>query len=941
MNTLYDQKPYWLEQILKSSHIGILVVDKDRNNLFVNQHLCEMSGFNEEDFLNSSAEILHISHTTYKEFARLAFDFVLKGESVSIDYQFKRKNGELFWANVSGDVVPNQNEVLWIIVDITQKVEAQQKEVYQKNLLRSVLDATPDLIFYKDYLNHNGYYLGCNSAFEKFVGKTHEEIVNHNDIELFGEEVGNFFINKDLEMLVQQKTIINEEWVDYPDGKKVLLSTSKTPFYNDSNETLGLIGISRDITEIHTKNEKILHLNERMELALQANLDGLWDWNLLNDAVYFSPRWKEMLGYLENELENKFSTWKERIHPHDIEDILSSVEENINAETKYFERVHRLRHKDGSWVWIQARGKTIYDENHKAIRMTGTHTDITEKRALQLKYAQQSQIIDQIHDSVISTDLEGMITSWNIGSEMILGYTKEEILGKHISIIYLKEEHQKLQDNMKRLKETGEVHSVVHLVKKCKIVIDADLTLSLLKDESNHVIGFIGYSQDITQKKKAQDALDFQAHHDALTGLPNRLLFNDRLEHSIKKAQRNKQIMALLFIDLDHFKEINDSLGHAVGDEILKTVTDRLSQTIRKEDTLARLGGDEFTIIVENLNHAQDISFLAQKIIDELSTPIKIEDNILYVSSSIGISLYPDDGGSAQNLLKYADAAMYKAKDEGRNNYQFYSSEMTELAFERVVMETSLRESLKRGDFIVYYQAQVDAQNNKIIGMEALVRWNHPSMGIISPAKFIPLAELTGLIIELDQIVMRTAMIQFVQWYEQGLNPGRLALNLAIKQLEKKDFLLMFKSLLHETRCKAQWIELEVTEGQVMTHPEEAIEILNQISALGIELAIDDFGTGYSSLSYLKKFPIDKLKIDQSFIRDIPHDIEDIAISQAIIALAKVLNLTIIAEGVETKDQKEFLLNNGCTNIQGYYYSRPLPAKEFEKVLIDGIDNKK
>ena len=214
-------------------------------------------------------------------------------------------------------------------------------------------------------------------------------------------------------------------------------------------------------------------------------------------------------------------------------------------------------------------------------------------------------------------------------------------------------------------------------------------------------------------------------------------------------------------------------------------------------------------------------------------------------------------------------------------------------------------------------------------------------MGIISPAKFIPLAELTGLIIELDQIVMRTAMIQFVQWYEQGLNPGRLALNLAIKQLEKKDFLLMFKSLLHETRCKAQWIELEVTEGQVMTHPEEAIEILNQISALGIELAIDDFGTGYSSLSYLKKFPIDKLKIDQSFIRDIPHDIEDIAISQAIIALAKVLNLTIIAEGVETKDQKEFLLNNGCTNIQGYYYSRPLPAKEFEKVLIDGIDNKK
>jgi len=461
-----------------------------------------------------------------------------------------------------------------------------------------------------------------------------------------------------------------------------------------------------------------------------------------------------------------------------------------------------------------------------------------------------------------------------------------------------------------------------------------------LSDTMNSMINLIK-SSNIALKYhhdrllEQRNELHHQANYDSLTGLANRDLFNDRLEQAIEKSKRNSTKMALLFIDLDHFKEINDSHGHKIGDEVLKVVTKRFNKTIRREDTLARLGGDEFTVIIENLHQGQDASLLADKILKVLEKPIAIGNNEFYVLSSIGISIYPDDGSSPANLLKYADAAMYKAKDEGRNNFQYYCSEMTELAFERVAMETSLRVALKNEEFLVYYQPQVDGRSNRLIGIEALVRWQHPTMGLVLPTKFIPLAESTGLIVELDRFVMKTTMTQISKWYKDGLNPGVLAMNLSVIHLQQKDFLTMFSNLIQETECKPEWLELEVTESQIMKNPEEAIKILNEISDIGIELAVDDFGTGYSSLSYLKKLPINKLKIDRSFVKDLPDDEEDIAITKAVIALAKSLNLRTIAEGVETKEQKEFLVENSCENIQGYFYAKPMSAFDMEVTLLN------
>jgi diguanylate cyclase (GGDEF)-like protein len=432
---------------------------------------------------------------------------------------------------------------------------------------------------------------------------------------------------------------------------------------------------------------------------------------------------------------------------------------------------------------------------------------------------------------------------------------------------------------------------------------------------------------------KQKDILEYQATHDVLTGLPNRTLFNDRLEQSIQKAKRNGTHIALFFIDLDHFKEINDSLGHHVGDEVLKIVTSRLNLVIRLEDTLARLGGDEFTIIMENVQNVQYAILFSQKILKVLLEPVSINSQKLYISSSIGISLFPQDTADANNLLKYADTAMYKAKAEGRNNFQFYSKEMTELAFERVIMVASLKQAIKKREFVVHYQPQIDARNNKLVGLEALVRWEHPTLGLVSPVKFVPLAEDTGLIVDIDTLVMEMAMEQVSKWRSNGLKIGILSLNLAVKQLNHDSFIIVLKHMMSKYDFKSEWLELEITENDVMKRPKEAVVKLKEISELGIKIAIDDFGTGYSSLSYLKRLPIDMLKIDQSFIRDVPGSEDDNAIVNAVIAISKSLKLDVIAEGVETKEQRDFALKNGCCKIQGYYYSKPLPAVEMEEKL--------
>jgi len=427
--------------------------------------------------------------------------------------------------------------------------------------------------------------------------------------------------------------------------------------------------------------------------------------------------------------------------------------------------------------------------------------------------------------------------------------------------------------------------------------------------------------------------LEHLAQHDFLTKLPNRMLLIDRLKQSIKHAKRTKKKINVLFLDLDRFKEINDTYGHEVGDTLLKNVANRLNSCIREEDTIARLGGDEFTIILNSTDEIQTIA-VANKIIDIMHDSITIDDIELHSTFSIGISTFPDDGNSPDILLRNADTAMYEAKDSGKNTYRFYNSKMTELAFERVLLENNLRKAIEHKEFEAYFQPKIDARTDKVIGLEALIRWNHPELGLIPPVKFIPFAESIGLIIEIDKWMMREATTQVLKWKNEGIKTGKLSINASAKQLENKNCIRDLNSLINTIGFNPKDLEIEITEGQIMKSTQHVTSVLNKIREIGISISIDDFGTGYSSLSYLKRLPIDKLKIDRSFIKDIPEDQDDIAIVKTIIALANNLSLELIAEGVETEQQKNFLFKEGCHNIQGYLYSKPLPADKCREFLI-------
>jgi diguanylate cyclase (GGDEF)-like protein len=450
-----------------------------------------------------------------------------------------------------------------------------------------------------------------------------------------------------------------------------------------------------------------------------------------------------------------------------------------------------------------------------------------------------------------------------------------------------------------------------------------------MRDEQGNLIGHRGTGRDITDRKSAEARISYLATRDPLTELPNRVLFNDRLEQGIVAARRTGQSLALMFIDLDRFKNINDSLGHQVGDMLLKEVAARMQGCIRKGDTLSRLGGDEFVVTLEGLQQAEDAIQVASKIIKALARPFEIGGHTLNTSCSIGISIFPDDADDDRALMKNADTAMYHAKEKGRNNYQFFSPEMNVRAVERHNLETALRLALERQEFSLHFQPQVDIRTSKVVGVEALLRWHHPERGLLSPATFIAVAEESGLIEPIGQWVLRSACQRAKAWQDAGYPPLKMAVNISARQLNRpREFARGLSRILSSTGLDPRYLELEMTESLLLQNADENIAVLRKLGQDGVRIAVDDFGTGYSSLAYLRQLPIDTLKIDRSFVRDLESDPEDAAIIHAVVAMAHSLDLLVTAEGVETRAQLEALARIGCDEYQGYLFSRPLPAAE-------------
>ncbi|MGI9024827.1 MAG: sensor domain-containing protein, partial [Burkholderiaceae bacterium] len=736
------------------------------------------------------------------------------------------------------------------------------------------------------------------------------------------------------------------------------------------------------------RNEKVEHAlrlsEERLTLAVNGSNDGLWDWDMVTGASYYSPHVNQLLGYGPGEFEQRNDAFIEILHPEDAALSRTAMQAHLRHNAPYDMEL-RLRRKNGAYRWFLSRGQCVRDAQGRAVRMAGSLKDIHDRKLAEAAvshHAMQQGLlaafgqlalsnpeIDELMAQavhIVGRGLDGEFcrllaagpdegtlvlkgaSGWDAQWSTRLTYDTVEETEGHF-IVGVREAI--VIDDFFRCETRFQASAVLlaHDVRSGAemLIRGAHSSHAVLGIYSREVARFaqesIHFLQGISNtlasamdRKVTDERLTYMAQFDALTSLPNRSLYLDRLSQTITQAGRDGSPIGVLFVDLDRFKMVNDTLGHGAGDEVLLQVAQRLQTCVRPGDTVGRLGGDEFAIALANLARAEDAGAVAQKIGEALLKPFDVNGHQVYVSASLGISIYPIDGSDPDTLLKNADTAMYRAKESGRNSYQYYLAQMNRRAIERLKIETQLRGALQRNEFLLHYQPKVNLGTGEISGFEALLRWQHPERGLVAPADFISILEDTGLIIPVGEWVLTTVCEQLVRWRHQGLSLRPVAVNLSARQFNQKHLDATIGDIIRASGVEPDLLEFELTESMLMSDSEAAVRTLKNIKSLGVRLSVDDFGTGYSSLAYLKRFPLDSLKIDRAFIRDVTTDADDATIAAAIINLAHSLKMNVVAEGVETEAQLNFLRKHACDEMQGYYFARPMPAAECTRALQEG-----
>lgn len=656
---------------------------------------------------------------------------------------------------------------------------------------------------------------------------------------------------------------------------------------------------------------------------------GHWEWDTAKNMLFLSDEIFRIFGLTPLGANVTYKSFLSMVHPDDRDRVATEFHRAMKEKTVY-DLEHRIMNADGKLRHVHNRGEVSSATKEMFARMFGTIQDITERKLAEEQLTVLKEAVECLPIGITITNTDGKIIFTNPAEAEIHGYTREELLHKEAHTLASPKLRSALPINSFENLSFWKRESIN--IRKNGTEFPVHLTSIPVKNAEGRYMGFVTACEDITERKAAENKIEQLAYYDPLTNLPNRRMFQDRLGQSLARSEREGLQTAVLFLDLDRFKEVNDAFGHEFGDKLLQAVAKRLEKWMRKADTVARLGGDEFVILLSDIEDHKNVAYTAGRILESFASPFDLEGRQIYSSTSIGIAFYPTDGENVDELLKNADAAMYHAKSKGRQTYCFFSEKLNLKIRERISLETDLRHALENGELVLHYQPQIGLNSDSMIGVEALVRWQCPKRGLLDPDHFVGVAEETGLIYRMGEWVLRTACAQLKEWQETGRLVAKVAVNISGYQFKRPDFMELIDNILRETGLEPGSLELELTESVIMDKTPKTISRLNKLKAKGIYLSIDDFGTGYSSLSYLKHFPIDRIKIDRIFVRGVLTNRDDAGIVDAIIAMAHSLNLKVLAEGVETKEQLNYLKMRNCDEAQGYYFSKPLKAEVFYRM---------
>ena len=696
------------------------------------------------------------------------------------------------------------------------------------------------------------------------------------------------------------------------------------------------LGEARHRRDRRHAQEALRSSEERFRRAALMSSDLIHEYDRAANRMEWHGDVDRLLGFASGEFPRTIEGWQKAIHPEDQLRVSAAASRHFESGEPFFEE-YRVIKRDGSILHWHHNATLLPAVNGHPPLCIGTVTDISGRRqieeALRLSEKRYRTLFERNLAGVYRSTLEGRLLDCNESFARIFGYaSREEVLRQAAWDFYVKPEDRQAAV-AKLLERQSLTNYEICLKRKDGSLVWVLESENLIEGPDGRLSIIEGTTIDITERKRAEEQVKHLAFHDPLTNLPNRLLFSDRLTLAVAQAHRHAQKLAVLFLDLDRFKIINDSLGHSVGDELLRQVAERIQEYVREGDTVARLGGDEFTLLVPGISAEEDAAKIARKICDAIHDPFWIDGRELFVTTSMGVAVYPADGHDAETLVRNADSAMYRAKEQGRDNYQLYTPAMNAKAVERLSLESRLRQAVANHELELHFQPFFDLKTAKVLGAEALLRWRHPELGLIPPGEFIPIAELSGLIVPIGEWVLRTACAEARKWHEKGFSGLTVSVNLSSRQFQQADLVSQVTNALNDTGLEPDKLDLEITESNAMQNAEHSINTLWGLKKQGVRISMDDFGTGYSSLNYLKRFPIDRIKLDQSFVRDLPGDKDDAAIAMAVIAMGRSLELVVIAEGVETEEQLEFLKDRDCDQLQGFLFSRPLPPDAFETFL--------